>query len=334
MRMRVRGAAVLLVLLAVNGAPVARSVAAAKPSCTKRILVLSAYPGEIGKNLAATKVTETVFLENHQYFVGRLQGVHVVLALTGIGLVNAEKSTKAAFAHFRCGSTTAISGVVFSGVAGGPYIGDVVVPQKWTIDNGKTWMPVDPAMFATARQVKQRHAAKLSQDATAGDVACVGTNPNLITQVHIDHVPEIRLGGRGKSADPFGGRQFTCVPCGGDVFGCEPCAVQKHLLESGMKFASTAPAFVDPDFILGYFAAPTPATTTYDSEDMETAAVFRVATRYHVPYIAFRAVSDGKGDPLMLPGFPYQFFVYKQLAADNAASVAQAFLSAWGRHNR
>ena len=334
MRMRGRAALVLLVLLAVNGAPVARSVASAKPSCTKRILVLSAYPGEIGKNLAATKVTETVMLENHQYFVGRLQGVDVVLALTGIGLVNAEKSTKAAFAHFRCGSATAISGVVFSGVAGGPYIGDVVVPERWTIDNGKTWMPVDAAMFATARQVKQRHSAKLSQDATAGDVACEGTNPNLVREVHIDHVPEIRIGGRGKSADPFGGRQFTCVPCGGDVFGCEPCAVQKQLLASGMKFASTAPAFVDPDFILGYFAAPTPSTTTYDSEDMETAAVFRVATRYRVPYIAFRAVSDGKGDPLMLPGFPYQFFVYKQLAADNAASVTQAFLSAWGRRHR
>jgi nucleoside phosphorylase len=76
------------------------------------------------------------------------------------------------------------------------------------------------------------------------------------------------------------------------------------------------------------------AETTYDSEDMETAAVFKVAAANHVPYIAFRAVSDGKGDPLNLPGFPYQFFVYKQLAADNAASVTQAFLSAWGRRHR
>jgi nucleoside phosphorylase len=325
--------AVVAVLL-LQGLPVMSSAAVAKPSCVRRILVLSAYPGEIGKNLKATQVRETVMLDNHQYFVGRLQGVDVVLALTGIGLVNAEKSTKAAFAHFRCGSTSAISGVVFSGVAGGPFIGDVVVPQRWTIDNGKTWMPVDASMFAVAKQVKQRGSAKLGQDAMAGDPACVGTDPNLVREVHVDHVPQLRIGGRGKSADPFGGRQFTCVPCGGDVFGCEPCAVQKQLLASGMRFASTAPAFVDPNFILGYFAAPVPATTTYDSEDMETAAVFRVAARNHVPYIAFRAVSDGQGDPLNLPGFPYQFFVYKQLAADNAAAVTQAFLAAWGPRHR
>jgi nucleoside phosphorylase len=320
--------------LLLQGLPVMSSAAVAKPSCIRRVLVLSAYPGEIGKNLKATQVRQTVMLENHAYYVGRLQGVDVVLALTGIGLVNAEKSTKAAFAHFRCGSSSAISGVVFSGVAGGPFIGDVVVPQRWTIDNGKTWMPVDASMYAVAKQIKQRGAAKLSQDAMAGDPACAGTDPNLVREVHVDHVPQLRIGGRGKSTDPFGGRQFTCVPCGGDVFGCEPCAVQKQLLASGMRFASTAPAFADPGFVLGYFAAPTPSSTTYDSEDMETAAVFRVAARNRVPYIAFRAVSDGKGDPLNLPGFPYQFFVYKQLAADNAAAATQAFLAAWGRRQR
>ena len=31
----------------------------------------------------------------------------------------------------------------------------------------------------------------------------------------------------------------------------------------------------------------------------------------------------------MLPGFPSQFFVYKQLAADNAAAVTLAFVDAW-----
>jgi hypothetical protein len=33
----------------------------------------------------------------------------------------------------------------------------------------------------------------------------------------------------------------------------------------------------------------------------------------------------------MLPGFPAQFFVYKQLAADNAAATALAFLGVWAR---
>jgi hypothetical protein len=54
-----------------------------------------------------------------------------------------------------------------------------------------------------------------------------------------------------------------------------------------------------------------------------------VAAANHVPIIGFRAASDGGGDPLMLPGFPFQFFVYRQLAADNAARSALAFLAAW-----
>jgi len=39
-------------------------------------------------------------------------------------------------------------------------------------------------------------------------------------------------------------------------------------------------------------------------------------------------VSDGGGDPLGLPGFPVQFFYYRQLAADNAALVTAAVLKA------
>ncbi|MCU1427209.1 MAG: hypothetical protein JWL83_1209, partial [Actinomycetia bacterium] len=38
--------------------------------------------------------------------------------------------------------------------------------------------------------------------------------------------------------------------------------------------------------------------------------------------------SDGRGDPLNLPGFPWQFFAYRQLAGNNAAAVTIAFLKA------
>jgi hypothetical protein len=76
---------------------------------------------------------------------------------------------------------------------------------------------------------------------------------------------------------------------------------------------------------------PRMPSTTYDASDEETAAVAGVAAHNGTPFIAFRAVSDGQGDPLKLPGFPAQFFVYRQLAADNAASVAAAFLDAWAK---
>jgi nucleoside phosphorylase len=59
-----------------------------------------------------------------------------------------------------------------------------------------------------------------------------------------------------------------------------------------------------------------------------------VATRYKVPFLGIRAVSDGAGDPLHLPGFPAQFFVYRQLAGNNAAAVTIAFLQVWARRGR
>jgi nucleoside phosphorylase len=48
-----------------------------------------------------------------------------------------------------------------------------------------------------------------------------------------------------------------------------------------------------------------------------------------VPFLGLRGVSDGGGDALGLPGFPFQFFYYRQLAADNAAAATLAFLAAW-----
>ena len=62
-----------------------------------------------------------------------------------------------------------------------------------------------------------------------------------------------------------------------------------------------------------------------------TALTGAVASSHGVPFIGFRGGSDGGGDPLMLPGFPFQFFFYKQIAADNAATATIDFLRAWSR---
>ena len=63
--------------------------------------------------------------------------------------------------------------------------------------------------------------------------------------------------------------------------------------------------------------------------DMETAAVAKLAAENQIPFLAFRAVSDGGGDPLIasaLIGFPVQFFIYQQLALPHSARKI-AFLS-------
>src|SRR5438128_1788315 len=90
--------------------------APAGPPCVNRVLVLSAMPLELNPLLRATtaKAADTVTIDGRHFYVGRLAGNDVVLAMTGIGMANATQTTTLAFEHFRCPFAAA----VFSGVAG------------------------------------------------------------------------------------------------------------------------------------------------------------------------------------------------------------------------
>ena len=318
--------AISLAVLA-SAVPTATSAAAAQ-ACTPRLLVLSAFPAEMDALLPATHVRRTVVVQHRVFYVGWLEGNDVVMGLTGIGLVNATQTTTVALRHFRCGPAPEITGIVFSGVSGGrTYIGDVTAPSRWTIDNGKTWTGVDPAILSTARRVAG--SVHLDRTTPTGDPACAGIPPDLVRTISVQRQPRVIVGGDGDSADPFGGRRLPCAPNGGDVFGCDPCLAPSHQPPDVERFAKGAAPFLDPNFFIDYFRNSAPSETKYTADDMETAAVAKVAHAHGVPFIAFRALSDGKGDPLMLPGFPFQFFVYKDLAAGNAAKMALAFLQTW-----
>ncbi|OBK46883.1 hypothetical protein A5655_09090 [Mycobacterium sp. 1081908.1] len=71
------------------------------------------------------------------------------------------------------------------------------------------------------------------------------------------------------------------------------------------------------------------ANPAFDATDNETAAVQAVADAHGTPFLGIRGISDGAGDPLRLPGFPFEFFFYKQIAAENAARVTATFLQSW-----
>src|SRR5207237_7767288 len=124
-------------------------------------------------------------------------------------LVNAEQTATAAFEHFRC----SFAGAVFSGVAGSKaFIGDVMVPKRWTRDDGKTWTGVDPAMLQTARTLEGTHQVPLSPDVPVGDAACLCPGVDHSTPVHLDRDPAVRVGGDGMSYDTYGGHALPCVP--------------------------------------------------------------------------------------------------------------------------
>jgi nucleoside phosphorylase len=316
----------LVAVIALLGSLLGVGSARAAPAttCTQRTLILSAMPVELQPLLAHTTARHTVTKNGHDYFLGRLSGRDVVLTLTGIGPVNARRSTQAALGAFRCGRRSGINGVVFSGVAGGDYIGDVAVPTRWTADAGRHFLGVDARMLAAARRTATAHVA-LERKAPAGDPACgCVTSPDAVTTVDVTHPPRIEVGGKGQTTDPFAGRALACVPGGGDVLGCDPCITTSHPPAAAQRFAPSVLPFLDPSFFSGY-ASSSAEGTGYAAEDEETAAVDAVATAQHVPFIGFRAVSDGGGDPLGLPGFPVQFFYYRQLAA----TATRAFLAIW-----
>jgi nucleoside phosphorylase len=264
-----------------------------------KVAIISAFPGEIVPLLARTSVTESFTHEGRNYYVGRLGNTRVVLVRGGIGLVNAEATARYLVGRFK------LSAIVFSGVAGSPYdVGDVVVPDSWT--DGTTTYPVDRTLLAIARSVA---AANIPLEAHTPVPPCP-PGPDL----SLGRTPKIVVGGTGESSDPYGGH---AAPCAGDdlVLGCEerPCSLPAQEGPPCGPGTSAMPAFV------------TPAPTTV-AQDMETVAVAAVAAEAKIPFLGFRGVSDGAGDPCNLPGFPQQFFNYYQLAADNSALATIALL--------
>jgi nucleoside phosphorylase len=280
-------------------------------SCEHRTLVLSAFPAEADAVLSHTTLdaSAVVVADRRHFYLGSISGKKVIVAMTGIGLVNTTDTTETALARFTEASSIAIAAVVFSGVAGGAgrtSIADVAIPARWTLDNGATFHPVDPGMLATAETLS------------------VG-----LTHVNLQRRPQVFVGGDGCSSDNNNGVAFPCIPNGGNVFGCQPrSAPDRSRLHTGNFFRAAGPWLKKA--LVSNLNIRSTSNPAFDATDMETAAAQAVADAHGVPFLGIRGISDGPGDPLHLPGFPFQFFHYNKIAADNAARVTAAFLRSWG----
>lgn len=297
----------------------------------QRTLVLTAMPAEADAILAHTTLdpNPTVVVDGHHFYLGTLGGKKVIVAMSGIGEVNATQTTEAALDHFTSGSGNSIDAVVFDGVAGGSgrtEIGDVAVPARWTMNDGTTWDAVDPGMLAAADTV----TADLDSTGTIADPACRICGPlATLPLINLGREPQLFVGGDGATSDNNNGVAFPEIPLGGGIFGPQPLAAPDFSpLDFGNFFRAVVPFLMQGALsnITGFFATSSPAV---DAVDQETAAAQQVADADGVPFLGIRGISDGPGSPLPLPGYPFTFLFYKQIAADNAAIVTQAFLQAW-----
>jgi nucleoside phosphorylase len=295
----------------------------------QRTLILSAFPAEADAILARTTLdpNPTVVIDGRHFYLGTLGGKKVIVGMTGIGMVNATQTTETALNYFTPESGISIGAVVFSGVAGGSgrtEIGSVAVPGRWTSDDGATWHAVDADMLATANALD---VDLLSSD-TIGDPNCYC---GLLAGPTIDlnREPQLFVGGDGSSDDNNNGTAFPAIPFGGDIFGPQPCAAPDFSpLFFGNFFQAVAP-FLAFGLLTNLTGLLSPMVPPVDAVDQETAAAQQVADAHGIPFLGIRGMSDGPGDPLHLPGYPFTFVVYKQIAADNAAIVTEAFLQSW-----
>ena len=325
------------------------------------IAVLSAFPGELAALVERADITATTTidgLEGKRFRVGTLHGAPVVLGMTGIGLANAALTTGAVLDRF------AVAGVVVSGVAGSRYrIGDVVVPESWVLDDG-TRYGADAAWLATARAVARRgvggfaRCVEVPPDLSPA-LVCLPHDPTMVVggSGHSSGFAEDPLPCQSDGGDVFGCdiappeaasavRAFGDADATSAALACishqvssrergEACRSRPHGLrattaystvrrgarrESGLEMLGYPRSQQKPGEICRLDEA-------FVAEDMETAAVAGAAAARGLPFIAFRATSDGAGDPLGLPGFPAQFFAYYPLAAENAARAVEAFLA-------
>jgi adenosylhomocysteine nucleosidase len=259
------------------------------------LAVVSAYPAELAPIVAATEIDATIEIGGRPFYTGRLAGVRVLLGLTGIGVVNAENVTRSLLAR------RGIAGLVMSGTGGTRHhIGDVVVASE-LVEPGRTRVYRPNAALlalagraATALPEPLERCTLVPPGSPSAETVCLLFDPTVI------------IGGHLVSIDPFDGAAPPCSPGGGEIFGCE--------------LPASAP-----------LSRSTRSITTDDVEDMESAAVARVAAKRGVPFLAVRAGSDGGGDPLGDRGFPAQFFDYYRLAAHNAADLTRAVVAELAR---
>jgi adenosylhomocysteine nucleosidase len=272
-----------------------------------RILVISAFDRELAKLLGEAQITKTNVINGRQSYVGTLAGKPVVLALSGINMVNAAITVQSLFDAYN------IRLVVFSGIAGGVdpslHIGDVTVCAQWGTyqeqrfarASGTGWdAGSSPGNFANFGMIFPRDT----------NVVSSRTKPDEIEK---------------RFWFPVDANALEVARAVASKVTLSACTAEGSCLDSNPVIVVggngvSGPTFVDNAEYRAY------VWNTFHAEalDSETAAVAIAAYVNQVPYIAFRSLSDLAGGDTG----KNKIRIFGTLAADNSARVVTAFLQA------
>ena len=270
-----------------------------------RIAVMSAFEPEWKALKAGLGEAAIHHVNGVEFVTGTLSGRKVVLALTGISMVNAAMNAQLILDRFD------VTGIVVSGIAGGVdpslRIGDVAVASRWgqyleavfaretdgkfqpppwaklTLPNYGMIFPSDISVRTSKGPPEKRFwfDADPGMLAAAARIGAVELKRCTADQVCLHHAPQIHVGGNGVSGQAF----------------VDNAAFRQYVFK------------------------------TFEARvlDMESAAVAMVAYANGVPFIAFRSLSDLAGGDLA----GNEIATFFQLASDNSATVVQRFLTLW-----
>ena len=328
----------------------AGSALAAKPACltecTPRIGIVSAFGQEAAILVAQTKRPHAWVVNGNRFTTGELRGVPVVIVLSGVSMVNSTMVTQLMVDHFK------VQRLVMSGIAGGVnpahHVGDVIIPDRWAMPLEVFWNR-DGVLPATCGK--------------AADVSCLGLK---LATPDGQPVPPFSLSTPSGTVPTglFMRENFVMTaanaPAGEFRFDypVDPAmlavarAIQPLLARCGPKATKSAGAEPDPALcvktapqvivggrgVSGTVFLANPQYRTYLFEqlqaqtfEMETAALAHVAYANHIPYIAFRSLSDLAGAEEFNTDAVALFA--SGLAETNEAAVTLAFLDGWKRRH-
>ena len=284
------------------------TAAAQKLEATPRLAVVSAFAPELGALLAETDVQETHVVHGRTFTLGRLAGNDVVLFLSGVSMVNATLTTQLALDTFE------ITGVLFSGIAGGVNpnlaVGDVTVPARWG--------QYQEGFFARATLEGWDYGWHDAPFGNYGmmvpqnvEVTSAAGEPDAVEPRFWFPVDKTMLATARRAAQNVSLTQCTPEEV---CLGGEPKIVVGGSGVSGSTFVDNARYRL---WVWDTFEA--------QALDMETAAVAHVAYVNEVPYLAFRSLSDLAGGG---PG-ENELSTFFELASSNSAALLMEFLTLW-----